>query len=202
MPQVYHSNAKTNSHTRGMMQKSDLSNASLANIYNVNIKTISKHKNREFTEDKTSRPNKIHYALSSLDKELIRVARTLPWMQLDDLTDTIADVISNAPRSNIYRTLKSFNIDAVPLEQKEKAKRFKEYEHGCLHIDVTYLPKFDNQKYYLFVAIDRATRLLYYKVYENKSSHNAVDFLRKCSEYFPFSISHILTDNGLEFTDK
>ena len=64
------------------------------------------------------------------------------------------------------------------------------------------MPKFDNQKYYLFVAIDRATRLLYYKVYENKSSHNAVDFLRKCSEYFPFSISHILTDNGLEFTDK
>ena len=68
MPQVYHSNAKTNSHTRGMMQKSDLSNASLANIYNVHIKTISKHKNREFAEDKTSRPNKVHYALSSLAK--------------------------------------------------------------------------------------------------------------------------------------
>ena len=26
MPQVYHSNAKTNSHTRGMIQKSNLSN--------------------------------------------------------------------------------------------------------------------------------------------------------------------------------
>ena len=54
-------------------------------------------------------------------------------------------------------------------EQKEKAKKFKEYEPGFLHIDVTYLPKFDGHKYYLFVAIDRATRLLYYKVYENKS---------------------------------
>ncbi len=55
----------------------------------------------------------------------------------------------------------------MPQEQKEQAKKFKEYKPGFLHIDVTYLPKLDGQKYYLFVAIDRATRLLYYKVYEN-----------------------------------
>ena len=71
-----------------------------------------------------------------------------------------------------------------------------------MHIDVTYLPKLDTQKYYLFVAIDRATRLLYYKVYENKSSDNAVSFLKECKEYFPFYITHILTDNGGEFTDR
>jgi transposase InsO family protein len=27
-------------------------------------------------------------------------------------------------------------------------------------------------------------------------------FLQECKEFFPFSITHILTDNGLEFTDK
>ncbi len=43
---------------------------------------------------------------------------------------------------------------------------------------------------------------MYYKVYENKSSDNAVLFLKKCKEYFPFYITHILTDNGLEFTDR
>ena len=123
-------------------------------------------------------------------------------MELDDLTDTIVDIMPHANRSNIYRTLKAFDINRVPQEQKEKAKKFKEYEPGFLHIDVTYLPKFDNQKYYLFVSIDRATRLLYYKVYKNKSSANAVEFLKECKEYFPFYISHILTDNGLEFTDK
>jgi transposase-like protein len=202
MSQVYHSNAKTNSHTREMIQKSDLNNVELATIYNVNVKTISKHKSRNFLEDKSSRPNKIHYALSPLDKELIRVVRTLTWMELDDLTDTIVEVIPNANRSNVYRTLKSFDINKVPQEQKAKAKKFKEYEPGYLHIDVTYLPKFDKQKYYLFVAIDRATRLLYYKVYKNKSSDNAVEFLKECKEYFPFYLTHILTDNGLEFTDK
>jgi hypothetical protein len=33
---------------------------------------------------------------------------------------------------------------------------------------VTFLPKLDGIKYYLFVAIDRATRLLYFKVYKNE----------------------------------
>jgi len=62
-----------------------------------------------------------------------------------------------------------------------------------LHIDVTYLPKFDKQKYYLFVAIDRATRLLYYKVYENKSSENADDVkkdLDKFLIYYNFNRRH------------
>jgi len=202
MSQVYHSNARTNQHVREIIQNSDLTNTELAAKYNVNVQTISKWRNREFTEDKSSRPDKIHYALTPLEKELIRVVRTLTWMELEDLTDTIADVIPTANRSNIYRTLKAFDISRVPVEQKAKAKKFKEYEPGYLHIDVTYLPKFEGQKYYLFVAIDRATRLLYYKVYKNKTAENATLFLAECKEYFPFYITHILTDNGLEFTDK
>jgi transposase-like protein len=140
--------------------------------------------------------------LTPLEKELIGAIRRMTWMELDDLTDTVIGIIPNANRSNVYRTLKSFDINRVPQEQKEKAKKFKEYEPGYLHIDVTYLPKFDGQKYYLFVAIDRATRVLYYKVYKNKSSQNAVEFLKECKEFFPFYLTHILTDNGLEFTDK
>ncbi len=202
MPQVYHSNARTNQHVREIIQQSNLTNVELANNYNVNVKTIAKHKNRDFLNDKSSRSKRIHYALTPLEKELIKVVRTMTWMELDDLADTIVDIIPNANRSNVYRTLKAFDINRVPQEQKEKAKKFKEYEPGYLHIDVTYLPKFDKQKYYLFVAIDRATRLLYYKVYENKTAANAVSFLKECKEFFPFYLTHILTDNGLEFTDK
>ena len=77
MSQVYHSNAKTNSHIREIIQQSNLTNVELANIYNVNVKTIAKHKDRDFINDKSSRPDTIHYTLSPLDKELIRVVRTL-----------------------------------------------------------------------------------------------------------------------------
>ena len=125
MSQVYHSNARTNQHVRGIIQESELTNIELADKYNVNVKTIAKWKDREFIEDKSSKPDKIHYALTPLEKELIRVVRTLTWMELDDLTDTIVDVIPNANRSNVYRTLKAFDINKVPQEQKAKAKRFK-----------------------------------------------------------------------------
>jgi len=202
MCQVYHSNAKTNQHVRSIIQESDLKNIELAQKYGISVKTVSKWKNRDYTEDKSSRPERINYALSKLEKELIRVVRTLTWMKLDDLTETISSAIPNANRSNVYRTLKSFDINRVPEDKKEEAKKFKEYEPGFLHIDVTYLPKIDGQKYYLFVAIDRATRLLYYKVYKSKSADNAEQFLKECKEYFPFYITHILTDNGLEFTDR
>ena len=49
--------------------------------------------------------------------------------------------------------------------------------------------------------------------YKNKSSTNAVGFFKECQSFFPFYITHVLTDNGLapqghflassgQFTDK
>ena len=55
MSQVYHNNAKTNKHTRLQIQQSQLSNIELSLKYSVNIKTIKKHRARDFTEDKSSR---------------------------------------------------------------------------------------------------------------------------------------------------
>ncbi|MCF6349945.1 MAG: integrase core domain-containing protein [Flavobacteriaceae bacterium] len=64
------------------------------------------------------------------------------------------------------------------------------------------MPKINGIKYYLFVAIDRATRTLYYKVYDAKTSANAESFMLECLDFFPFGITHVLTDNGLEFTNR
>jgi transposase-like protein len=76
--------------------------------------------------------------------------------------DRVYTIATNIPpranKSNIYRILKAFDINRVP--QKEKSKKLKEYEPDYLHIDVTYLPKLKKQKHYLFVAIDRVTKLL------------------------------------------
>ncbi len=193
MTQVYHSNATTNQHQRKIIQQSSCSNTELAERFGINVKTVAKHKARDCTKDKSSRPKVIHYSLSDIQKEVIRVVRTLTWCPLDDLVDTIKSCFKNANRSNVYRTLKEYGISSVPDDKKREAKKFKEYQPGYLHIDVTYLPKINGQKYYLFVCIDRATRSMYYQVYENKTANNAVDFLRQCKEFYPFYISHILT---------
>lgn len=202
MPQGYHTNAKTNSHSREIIQQSELTNTELSERFEITEKTVSKWRNRNYSIDKSSRPHTIKRSLTDLEREIIRVVRTLTWQDLDDLVDTLLPTIPKANRSNVYRTLRAFDINKVPENKKEQAKKFKEYEPGYLHIDVTYLPKIEGRKYYLFVAIDRATRLMYFKVYEHKTGRNAVNFLDRCKAYFPFYISHVLTDNGPEFTDR
>jgi transposase InsO family protein len=43
---------------------------------------------------------------------------------------------------------------------------------------------------------------LYYKIYDAKTSANAESFILECLAFFPFGITHVLTDNGLEFTNR
>ncbi len=202
MKQEYHSNATTNIHIRLDINRSDFTNLMLANKFGISEPTVSKWKNRENFEDKSSRPYTIHYALNDFEKTLISSIRRSTWLPLDEVLEMVLLTNPSITRSVVYRTFVHEGINKVPEKEKDKAKKFKEYEPGYLHIDVTYLPKFDGVKYYLFVAIDRATRTLYYEVYDAKTSENAEDFMNKCLDFFPFSISHILTDNGFEFTNK
>lgn len=201
--QVYHTNAVTNIHVRSVIQSSNLSIEELSVKYYISKNCVYKWKNRSSTNDRSSRPMNIEYALNDLQKALIKSIRQSGWIAVDEIHEMLnKDPQKPISRSSVYRTLVGLNLNKIPQEKKEAAKKFKEYEPGYLHIDVTYLPKFDGTKYYLYVAIDRATRIMYYKVYANKTAHSATDFLELCKSFFPFYLTHILTDNGLEFTNK
>jgi len=202
MKQAYHSNAVTNIHIRSVINGSNLKNSELAEKFNVSEPTINKWKNRKSLEDKSSKPHTIHYSLTELEKALLIEIRMLTWWALDEIVEAFFPDNPLSNRSAVYRVFKKEGINKKPEEEREKAKKFKEYEPGYLHIDVTYLPKINGVKYYLFVAIDRATRTLYYKVYEAKTAENAEVFMNECLDFFPFGITHVLTDNGLEFTNK
>lgn len=77
---------------------------------------------------------------------------------------------------------------------------FRACPPGFLHLDVFHLPRLDGQRCYLFVAIDRATRLLTCQVATRRDGANAVGFLAHCQRFYPFRLYRILTDNGREFT--
>jgi transposase-like protein len=202
MKQEYHSNAVTNLHIRSQIKESNLTNFELANKYNTSEVTISKWKNRKILADKSSRPDNINYALNDLEQALAISLRQTTWLPLDEVWEALLEVNPEITRSTVYRLFCRTEINKVPQKEREKAKKFKEYEPGFLHIDVTYLPKFEGKKYYLFVAIDRATRAMYFEVYDAKTSENAEEFMNKCLSFFPFGITHVLTDNGLEFTNR
>jgi len=202
MKQVYHSNATTNIRLRCEINNSTASNSELSLKYNVSEKTVIKWKSRNNFVDKSSRPHTIKYALSDIEMLIAVELRSLTWWALDEITEAINPEAPEKIRSAVYRTFVREGINKVPEKKKEKAKKFKEYDPGYLHIDVTYLPKINGIKYYLFVAIDRATRTLYFKIYNAKTSSNAEDFMLRCLDFFPFAITHVLTDNGLEFTNR
>lgn len=199
--QIYHSNATTNVHIRCEIKKSNLPVKQLAAKYNVSKNTVYKWKNRDGQNDNSSRPHTIHYSLSYMEQEIIKSVRRNSWLPLEEITEVAQQINPSASRSAVYRTLVAAGLNKVPQQEREKTKKFKEYEPGFLHIDVTYCPKLEGKKWYLFVAIDRATRLLFYQLYDAKTAQNTEDFVRRCKEFFPFKITHILTDNGLEFTN-
>ena len=203
MQQIYHSNATTNVNIREQIQKhSSLKNGELATRFNVSRNTVSKWRNRDFCTDAPCCPKDIKYALSEVEKALIISLRKSTWIPIDEIHEVVSVENPAISRSSVYRCLVINEINKVPLEKREKAKIFKAYEPGYLHIDVTYLPKFNGDSAYLFVAIDRATRVLYYQIYPDKTALSTADFFDKCLEFFPMTITHILTDNGLEFTNR
>ena len=60
----------------------------------------------------------------------------------------------------------------------------------------------ENKRRYLFVAIDRASRMVCVQLRESKTAKDAREFLKLVNERFPFKINKVLTDNGKEFTNK
>jgi transposase InsO family protein/transposase len=202
MQQIYHSNAKTNISNRQFIQKNTESNSQLASRFSISKQTVSKWKNRDFTVDAPSKPLTIAYALTDLERSLAISLRTSAWASLDEVWESLLAINQKITRTSIYRCFVQAGINKIPQEKREKAKQFKEYAPGYLHIDVTYLPKFEGQANYLFVAIDRCTRTMIYKIYAEKTAQNTEDFMEVCLDFFPFEISHILTDNGLEFTNQ
>ena len=73
-----------------------------------------------------------------------------------------------------------------------------------MHVDVKYLPQMqdEEQRRYVFVAIDRATRWVFIAIKQHKTEASAKAFLAAVRRAAPFKIRTILTDNGKEFTDR
>ena len=88
---------------------------------------------------------------------------------------------------------------STELNPKKEKKQFKKYAPGYVHIDITQLYT-EEGRLYLFVAIDRTTKFCLVFIKTNQTAANATSFLKEVYESFPNKITHLLTDNGLQFT--
>ncbi len=204
MGQILHGKATTTHATRTKIQTSEASINTLAQQFNINPKTVQKWKSRDFVEDLKCgcKPGQ-GSVLTELDEAIIVETRCKTLLPLDDLLDLLAPAIPALTRSNLHRCLQRKGIsrlaDLLPPEEKKQTQSFKDYPPGYLHIDTAQI-NLDKQKWYLFVAIDRATRYVYVELHDNKRMETATQFLEQTLTQYPFKVEKILTDNGIEFS--
>lgn len=208
---MYHINAKTNVQIRSAIQKSDETIMELCERYNLSKSTVEKWKKREDLKDKSSRPHNLRTVLTEVDEWIICEVRKSTLLPIDDLLNVMKEFVPVLTRSNLYRCLKRNQLDKLEellpvdeVDNKDETKPFKNYEPGYVHIDIKFLPKLKNEgtKKYLFVSIDRTTRLAYIALKDNKDAETSTIFLDEVMNFYPYPIVKILTDNGGEFTDR
>jgi transposase-like protein len=207
----YHPTAKTTVKIRKEIHDNvgNLSIAKQAKKFNVSIPTIVKWRNRENFEDAQHGAIKPKKSITDVEEFIICEIRKITLLPLNDLLEVITQLDIKITRSAMFRALKRNGlsnlkkyIQSLIINEPEKHKPFKEYGIGFVHIDIKYLPKINGKRSYLYVAIDRASRVVFVQIMSDKSATSAEEFLKNVINYFPFKINKILTDNGKEFTDK
>lgn len=211
MSQV-HPQARTTPRTRAEIHSCPDSSSELALRYNTTVATVRKWQGREDMQDRSHCPHTLNTTLSPGQEALVVELRRMLLLPLDDLLVLTREFINPAvSRSGLNRCLVRHGVatlaSLVPVVVDGEAKpqkTFKDYEPGFVHMDIKYLPQMADETHrrYLFVAIDRATRWVYFRTYRNQSQVSSTDFLRRLRRVAPMVIKTLLTDNGSQFTDR
>ena len=206
-----HPQARTTPRTRAEIHDSKASLTELSDQYNITIATARKWKGRTDPQDRSHRPHTLHTTLTAAQEILVVELRRMVLLPLDDLLAVTREFINPAvSRSGLDRCLRRHGVSDLkslqPVIEGEPTplKTFKDYEPGFVHVDIKYLPQMpdETQRRYLFVAIDRATRWVYFRIYADQTEVSSTDFLRRLNRVAPMKIQKILTDNGSQFTDR
>ena len=204
-----HSQATTTPKVRAVLQASTESAAVLAERFGVTEQTVYKWRHRDTVHDRSHTPHRLQTTLTPAQEAVAVVLRKTLLVSLDDLLAVVREFLNpEVSRSGLDRCLRRHGVgnlrDLQAKAPRPVHKTFKAYEPGYLHIDVKYLPQMaeETSRRYLFVAIDRATRWVFIRVFKSKTAANARRFLRDLERACPIRIRTILTDNGKEFTDR
>ena len=204
MGQLLHGSARTTAALRRAIQQSQESIAKLAKRYDLNPKTVAKWKKRPHVEDAPMGPKQARSTVLSQEEEALIVAfRRHTLLPLDDCLYALQATIPHLTRSALHRCLKRHGINRLPDVDGDKPakKRFKEYPIGYFHIDIAEV-RTEEGKLYLFVAIDRASKFAYAELHTNAHKTIAAQFLRNLIAAVPYRIHTVLTDNGIQFTNR
>ena len=88
-----------------------------------------------------------------------------------------------------------------PPEPAEKKQKFQDYPLGYLPVDFAEVHT-EEGKVYLFVAIDRTSKLAFAELQPRATNMLAADFLRRVLTAIPYKVHKVLTGNGTPFGNR
>ena len=140
--------------------------------------------------------------LSAEEEALCVAFRKHTLLPLDDCLYALQASIPHLTRSSLHRLFQRHDISRLPSVEGEKTrKKFKAYPIGYFHIDIAEVQTAEG-KLRLFVAIDRTSKFAYVELHEKAGKMVAAQFLRNLIAAVPYAIHTVLTDNGIQFTNR
>ena len=203
MGQILHGSAKTTHAVRALIQRSKASNAALSRALGINVKTVAKWRKRNGVQDAAMGPKEAQSTVLSIEEEAVVVAfRRHTLLPLDDCLYALQPSIPHLTRSSLHRCLQRHGISRLPeVEGDKPKKRFKRYPIGYFHIDIAEV-RTGEGKIRLFVAIDRTSKCAYVELHQRAGKMVAAQFLRNLIAAVPYKIHTILTDNGIQVSNR
>jgi transposase InsO family protein len=203
MGQVLHGSATTTEAIRRAIQNSEESLRALSARYGINQKTVAKWRKRTSVADLPTGPKDAKSTVLTLDEEAMIVAfRRHTLLPLDDCLYALQPTIPHLTRSSLHRCLQRHDISRLPEVEGDKPakKKFKAYPLGYFHVDIAEVQTAEG-KLYLFVAIDRTSKLAFVELHQKAGKMAAAAFLRNLIAAVPYRLHIVLTDNGIQFTN-
>ena len=204
MGQVLHGGARTTAAVRRAIQHRQESLQSLAARYSINPKTVAKWRKRPTVQDARTGPEPASTVLAA-EQEAIAVAfRRHASLPLDGCLYALQATIPHLSRSALHRCFQRHGTSRLPLTedgQSPPKKKFKDYPTGYLHVDFAEVQT-EEGKQYLFVAIDRASKVAFAEPHPRAKRVVAAGFLQRALEKLPCKVPTVLADNGVQFTPQ
>ncbi|GAB2943281.1 hypothetical protein GCM10027048_04880 [Hymenobacter coalescens] len=202
MAQVLHGSARTTQAVRRAIQRSQESLQSLAQRHGIAPKTVAKWRKRTSTQDAPMGPKPASTVLSPEEEAAAVAFRQHTQLPLDDGLYALQAGIPRLTRSALHRLFQRHGISRLPpsVDGKSPAKKkFKHYPIGYLHVDFAEVHT-EQGRVYLFVAIDRTSKVAFAELHPRATRALAAAFLRRVLQVLPYKAHTVLTDNGVQFT--
>jgi transposase InsO family protein len=124
-------------------------------------------------------------------------------LPLDDCLYALQPSLPHLSRSALHRRPQRHSISRLPEVGGDKPakQRFKRYPIGYFHLDLAEVRTAEG-RLNLFVAIDRTSKFAFVRLEKRAGKMEAAQFLRDLLQALPYRIHTVLTDNGIQFTNR